>query len=115
MATKQKSEWLGFVDCALTDEEKKEARGQNVWEGIDAWLDELVKVGYRLVVSFDVQHDCAVASLTCTDGNSGNAGFTLTGRGPDAEGALQMLVYKHFVVLKKDWKSAKASESSKWG
>ncbi len=114
-----KSDWgVDFVNCELSKEERNAVQvWDRTFEEIMGVLIGLVADGYKLSVSFDKAHDCAVASITSPYVSAEERRQCLTARGPAFVEAVTCLVYKHSVVLDGDWGEVGNSLdlTSKWG
>lgn len=106
-----------FVSCDLTNEERETIK-ENLVPVSVAFdkLDELIVGGYKWSLSYDDNADCHMVVLTCKNTKGVNFGYALSGRGPSLQGALTVILYKHFEKLKEDW-PAHSSKAKKqvWG
>lgn len=66
-------------------------------------LDKLLDEGYRISFSYDRRTDSVSAAMSCRAENHPNGGKTLTAFALNWQQALQMLFYKHFVLLDQEW------------
>lgn len=107
LSKKAKVEWKGYHSCNLltADELLFEvwASGQ-VIQLSD--LDVIVQKGYKFSLNWDDFHAGVSASLYASDAKLGWAGFSLTAWADNAEDAIKLLFYKHFVMCKEEWEIA---------
>lgn len=111
--------WRGFVDCNLDTAMKAQAKSwilqnvEDIWSKVSALVDD----GYKVSFALDRYHDAYQASLSYQVNGHANSGLTLSGRGPDMQGALGMLLFKHYVVLDQDWSNGtqRAKDADPWG
>jgi hypothetical protein len=107
-----------FVSCELSDKERQIVK-ENIMpaNAILTNLHELAFAGIKVSLSYNKQNDCFQAFATGGQ-NSGPefSGLCLAGRGPAVDSALTVLFFKHFEILKEDWRSAgKTTQGDKWG
>lgn len=105
--TKQ-SEWRGFVDVKLTQDEKEKFAAWDVQDG-DLWvfMADSIASGHKLSLTYNKQNDQYVASFTGQQEKGSNAGLTLSAYAKDWYDAIRVLVFKHAVLLEADWSRAK--------
>jgi len=115
MAKENGFQLKGFIRVTLTDKQKEDGKKGDPFEAFDEWAGELFQKGYKLSLSYDAENDCFYATLTATSADNEFRGYALSGRGPSAAGSLQMLLAKHFTVLKGNWTNAKETEGGGWG
>lgn len=99
-----------FVDIPLTG---------YTWENIsEQWgvPDEVVELatglledGYRLGFSYNPQNDAFICSVTCKAEESVNNGCTFTAFAGSWFEALEVALFKHFVVAQEQWRSVSSS------
>jgi len=101
-------QWNGFVACELTAEDKATFKVWDVDFG-DAFdlLVGRVTEGYRLSVSHNKKNDSFIASLTGSEDNGDNAGYTLSAFGKDIATAMRVLAFKDGFILEGVWENAK--------
>lgn len=97
-------QWTTFVEISmaghsLEDVEAAFASPDAVFDALSTMLTE----GYRVSLSHNVQNDAIIASVTCKDEDSTNAGCTFTSFAGDWATALKIACYKHFVVTEQNW------------
>jgi len=98
-------EWKGFLDYTLNEQELAEADAwkltpAQMWEGINTLTAE----GYRLTVSYSKQLTAYTATLQAGTEQRNASGWALSARDAKAEGALKLLLWKHFIGMEGDWK-----------
>jgi len=101
---KSKVEWKGYLRVNLTEEQDKH---------FDEWVpvqsiqisdfDILCNNGFKLSFNWDDFHQGISASLFASDPRLSWAGWVLTAWAGDAESALELLFYKHYIVCEEDW------------
>jgi len=102
-----KDEWAGFVPCEL---------GVDGREAFDVWctgmgqsfarlIDDALGTGLKLTMSYDGQNQCYVACFSGRPDVDGEIAFNaiLSGRAGTFSQALQVLVYKHYELLRLAW------------
>lgn len=101
-------QWNGFVSCELTAEDKATFKVWDVDFG-DAFdlLVGRVTEGYRFSLSHNKKNDSFIASLTGSEDNGDNAGYTLSAFGKDVATAMRVLAYKDGFILEGVWENAK--------
>lgn len=109
---------VDFIQVELSKEQKDALKKWDVKleTTIDS-LDRLIVDGFKLSVSFDRVHDCAIASLTSPKNDNGDRQQCLVARGPNYLGALRAIAFKHHVVLEGEWSGIanKYDPDSQWG
>ena len=105
----QKSDlWRGFVACELTESDRLRLKSwrvdneERVWDRFYTLVDD----GYKLSLSYDSHGNAYVASMTGKATGTGNDGLTLSGRGGTLHNAVSSLVFKHEILLERDWSGA---------
>lgn len=98
-------EWKGFLDYTLNEQELEAADAwkltpAQMWEGINTLTAE----GYRLTLSYSKQLAAYTATLQAGVEQGSASGWALSARDTKAEGALKLLLWKHYVGLDGDWK-----------
>jgi len=99
-------QWTQFVDIPL---------GQTSWQQIqeafpdlDSCLDalaELIVDGYRISFAFNPQSNAITCSVTCKAAGNPNEGKTFTSFAASWASALEIALYKHFVISETIWGS----------
>lgn len=96
--------WVGFVDVKLTAEQDA---AFDVWDATDedviTLLQEANSGGYKLSVVWNGSNSTFIASLTCTDKDIVNAGYTMPAFSSSWYEAIRLLVFKHFYVTEGNW------------
>lgn len=100
----ERNEWQGFLECRLTEEQLAELDNQKpkpaeIW----AAVDEMILSDYRFTLSYN--KNLKLASVTVIDDSKERktGGYALSSADSDGALALKMAVYKHYVVLDKNW------------
>lgn len=96
--------WTKFVEIPLTGVKKADI--EKVFGSPDVVSDtfeKLVDEGYRMSFSKDYRQDAVICSVTCKQEGSPNEGCTFTAFAGSWFAALQVALYKHFVVSKENW------------
>jgi hypothetical protein len=96
--------WTTFVEISLADyklEQIEQAFGdpEKVFEAVES----MARDGYRISLSYNEQNDAIIASVTCKDDASPNAGCTYTSFAGDWLSALRVAAFKHYVVAAQVW------------
>lgn len=97
-------EWKGFLDYTLNEQELVaadawKATSAQIWENVNGLLAE----GYRLTLSYSANLRAYTATLQAGKEQGAAAGWALSARDAKAEGALKLLLYKHFAGLEQKW------------
>jgi len=100
----KKVEFKGYLRVNLTDE-------QDAY--FDSWVTEqeiklsdfdiLLNTGFKFSLNWDRFHDGVSASLFASDPKLGWAGWCLTAWADNAESAIALLFFKHYVLCEEDW------------
>lgn len=102
-----------FLDIPLGKHTQSEIVSQ--FGGSDILADTVQSMcedGYRIGLSYNAANDAIIASITCRNEASVNAGCTFTAFAGDWVTALQVLCYKHIVIAEGNWVNAgKAKEN----
>jgi len=100
----ERPEWKGFLDRRLTPDElaaldESKPKPSDLWAAVDTIIED----GYRFMLSYN--RKTKLASVTLTDDNPERktAGYALSSSDVDGASALKMAVYKHMVLLERDW------------
>jgi hypothetical protein len=108
----QSENWTKFVDISLAGVTKDDISAEYGDIGsIGNGVDSLLRSGYRIGVSFNGTTNSYICSLTCRDDGSPNHGCTVTSHASDWWLALQVMLYKHFVVARENWLEVSPSPS----
>lgn len=97
-------QWTNFVEISLAGHDMEKIEQE--FGTTDALFDALTTMlgeGYRVSLSYNPQNDAIIASVTCKDDESVNAGCTYTSFAVDWVTALKIAAYKHFVVTEQNW------------
>lgn len=97
-------QWTTFVEISLAGHDMAQIEAE--MGSVDALFDALsvmLTEGYRISLSHNVQNDAIIASVTCKDEDSVNAGCTFTSFAKDWVTALKIAAYKHYVVTEQNW------------
>ncbi len=81
-------------------------------------IDILINNGYKLSFAWDDFNSGVSASLYAKDQKMEWAGYTLSAWAGDVQTALNLLLFKHFVVANQKWeivKPEREGSSVKWG
>jgi len=109
MATQKKTkapkiEWKGYLNVNISTED---AAAFDQWEVKRKFsfsdISILVDNGYKFSLNFDTHHSGFVASLYSGSTKLAWTGWTLTAWAEDAETAIRLLFYKHYMMCEEDW------------
>jgi hypothetical protein len=120
-ASRVKNGWQGFVELPLSrvDKERLAALGDEDYPDVGTFLLEVLDDGYKVSFVKDERHSCVIATLTGKGDGCVNAGYSLSGRGPDLPGAILVLHFKHLVICESGiWvqhADARDNVADKWG
>jgi len=101
-----RAEWIGFLDRRLTDDEiaaldESKPKPSELW----AAVDDILSSGYRFILSYNKRTKLASVTLVDDDPDRKTGGYALSSSDTDGAGALKMAVFKHVVLLERDWSS----------
>lgn len=101
----QKAKWAGFVNVRLTEQEKKEIKGNLLKEedGLE-FLMNAATAGYKCSISYSIPEDVYTVSLTGQYQEKPNAGITMSIRHVELMVALTALA----------WCQSEAGASQEW-
>jgi len=97
-------QWTVFVDIPVSPEAWADIEA--AYGNSDVLVDQVERFlseGYRLSFSYNPQTDAVTCSMTCRNEASGNNGKTVTSFASNWVTALQVSLYKHYVVSEGDW------------
>lgn len=98
------SQWTTFVDIPLAGYTKGDVNERyGTWGDFDADLATLLSAGYRVGISYSEKQGAFIVSITCRDAASANHGYTFSSFAADWVTALQVALFKHFVVAAEVW------------
>jgi hypothetical protein len=115
---KERAVWLGFVDIALSDEQRAFVSEMNFTEeSAFSFLEELTDEGYKVSFTADTAHKSFITTATGSNPDCLNKGYSLSGRGPTLIGSLASLAFKHVTICDRGiWSNAAGSTAkSSWG
>lgn len=94
------SDWKGFVDIDLSAEDREEISVLAQSEKFHPFdfVSDLLEAGYKFSLAGDIEHNSVVATATGRGDANENQGYALSGRGPDAAGAMASLYWKMAVL-----------------
>lgn len=100
----ERAVWQGFLDRPLTDEELQQL---DEWKPkpSDVWgeVDELLGGGVRITLSYNKRGKAACCTLIDDDASRPTGGYGLSSFDGDCAAALKMAIFKHAVLLQRDW------------
>lgn len=108
----QQQQWTTFVNIPVPSEALDEIR--EMWREADTTydgLESLVREGYRVSFSFNGATDAVICAVTCKSDGDPNNGKTFTSFAGDWYTALQVALYKHYVVAGQIWGDGEAGSS----
>jgi hypothetical protein len=115
----KKAEWRGYHKINLTREQNQVFEEQYLPRTIPFTdFDILVNNGYKLSISWDSHNHGVSAALYAQSEKMEWAGYSLTAWSGDAETALKLLLYKHYVVAQQRWEIVNPEREGsdvKWG
>jgi len=92
-----------FINLELDADQRSEFKAFRVdVESINDALSEMVEDGYKITVRYDDRNECHAAFAFAPDGHD-NAGYILTGRAGTGLYAVAELLFKHAVVMGRNW------------
>jgi len=100
----QKAEWQGFLERRLSDDELQaldewKPKPSEVWSE----LDGMVAAGYRVTLTYNAREKSACATIIADGKALAWGGFALSSFDGDCALALKMAIFKHAVLLQRDW------------
>lgn len=112
-------EFIGYVRHNISAEEKAQF---DQWQpGVEYLKNALDRIcqGYTVSVKWDGFNETFQCALTCTSKSSVNAGYVLVARAPDCYSAIELAIFKHFILLGEDWSAyfptSKPEGDRSWG
>lgn len=101
-----RAEWVGFIDRRLSDDEiaaldESKPKPSELWSAIDDILSD----GYRFILSYNKRTKLSSVTLVDDNPDRKTGGYALSSSDTDGAGALKMAVFKHVVLLERDWSS----------
>lgn len=100
----KKAEWKGYHKVNLSTEDAAAFDAWRVNQSVQiSDFDVLANNGYKISVSYDDYHEGVSATLYCTQQKMPWAGYTLSAWAADAESAILLLFYKHYVICQEEW------------
>lgn len=104
----------GFVNLTLSEAQIKDVfKIYDKAEKVESDMLKELSDGYKITFSFNPKTGAIVCSLSNKDTDSPNYGWILTSHAPTWFEALSISLYKHIIVLERNWGDvgAKASAS----
>lgn len=98
------NQWTTFVDIPLTGILMKDV--EHAFGDVDNLVDcvaGMCEHSYRFGISFNQANDAFIVSVTCRDADSPNSGKTFTAFAETWYQALQVAVYKHYILAMEKW------------
>lgn len=115
----KKAEWKGYHKINLTREQNEDFEANHSQTEVTfSELDILINNGYKISLNWDDYNTGVSASLYASNQKMEWAGYTLSAWAGDAQTAVALLLYKHYVVAQEQWEIVKAEREgsdSKWG
>lgn len=109
MAYTDKVHW---IDVPLGKEDKaKLLAWYTKLDNAEALLEEFVKEGYKITISWDGRNNCWSVFVLPMKDDSPNQGCILTARSDHWWKAVMSAYYKHVVIMKRDWRKMKRPDS----
>lgn len=108
---------ITFLRWQMTTDQKntwKKVQEKTPFAHVDM-LDDLIGQGYKISVSFDEKNDTYNCTITCpkTLNMTDNAGYAFSTRAKTALEAMDMGLYKHYVLCdKQQWDTDEAGDGS---
>ena len=99
------ADWFGFINIRVSDSQEVEFKSLNseYLQWLRDQLDQALILGFKLSVVMDVEHDCYIATLTGCVTRGLQSRACLSARNDTMQGALDLLIFKHVVILQSDW------------
>lgn len=103
----KKVEWKGYHSCNLLTSDELPYETWAAAQVIQiSDIDVIVQAGYKFSLNWDKFHEGVSASLYAHDPKLEWAGYSLTAWAGDAESAIKLLFYKHYVMCEEQWEIA---------
>lgn len=101
-----RAEWQGFLDLRLSEDQlaaldESKPKPSELW----AAIDDIISSDYRFILSYNKRTKLASVTLVDDNPDRKTGGYALSSADSDGAGALKMAVYKHVVLLERDWSS----------
>lgn len=96
-------QWGGFIDVKLDADDKAEFANfeSSVWQW--TYLEDVLADEIKLSLSYDVDTDTYLCSLTSVKHAGNNLRCVLTARANTWERAVMLAIFKHTALLEGDW------------
>lgn len=97
--------WGGYVNLRLVEEEREDFDNWAAEEAanLGGFLETALIDGLKLTVSYDAENSAYVATFTGAGCHGDKSRFCLTARSSVMTEAINLLCYKHYVLLDGDW------------
>lgn len=100
----KKAEWKGYHKVNLSKEQEAHFEVWATTQEVQITdLDVLCNAGYKFSLSWDDYHQGVSAGLYCTQAKMDWAGYTLSAWAAEANTAIKLLFYKHYILCEEVW------------
>lgn len=115
-SNRQRAEWEGFIDRAVTSSEKEiYVEWLQTQSDVSILLREVLDGGYRVAISADGFSGGYAATLFAQYADMDNAGWNLSARSSDPIESFFRVVFLHSVVLGGEWEDNSGdSDNDSW-
>lgn len=101
-----KQGWTTFVEISLAGHTREAIQDALPdFETVYNHAADMLQAGYRVGFTYNSANDAFTVSVTCRDEGNVNEGLTFTSFAGDWYAALQVALYKHYIVAGENWKS----------
>lgn len=114
---RESSGWTTFIDLPLEGHSIDDVLGRyGAPDQLFDALGQVLETGHRVSLAYNYQNDSVTASMTGKGDGCPNVGLTVTSYAEDWVTALQVAMYKHFVIAGGHWeKNAKSVTRGAFG
>lgn len=97
--------WGGYVNLRVSEDERQDFDDWTVEEAasLGRYLETATVEGLKLSVTYDAENSSYIATFTGAGCHGDKARYCLTARSSDLTEAINLLLYKHLVLLDGDW------------
>lgn len=99
--------WGGYINLRIDPNERADFDGWQVEEGtnLSRYLAEAVVDGLKLSLTYDAENSSYIATFTGSGCGGDKARYCLSARSGELNEAINLLLYKHLVLLDGNWSS----------
>lgn len=97
--------WGGYINLRISEDERSDF---DLWQteeqaNLSRFLESATVDGLKLSVTYDAENSAYIATFTGAGCHGDKARYCLSARSSDLNEAINLLLYKHLVLLDGDW------------